>query len=409
MSAEPRRVVVTGVGLTCPLGESLDAVSDALQNSQHGIRVMPQWAEIEQLLTRLAAPSPCDVRYPRKRVRTMGRVSVLSLFASDAAIADAGLGPDELGDGRTGLAYGSTHGSTEAQEAFCRQLFSTGGLRGIPGSSYLKFMSHTCAANLAQAYGVTGRVIPTVAACASASQGIGLGFETIRAGVQDVMICGGAEEMHFSHAGIFDIMFATSTNYNDRPDESPRPFDAERDGLVIGEGAATLILEDYQRAKKRGAHIHAEVIGFGTNCDGTHVTAPSAKGMSGAMRLALQSAQLDAASLDYVNAHGTATEMGDIAESRATRMEIGETIAFSSTKGHTGHTLGACGGVEAIFCFAAMRDGFVPETRNLKSVDGRCAPLDYVRDQPRRTQVRTVMSNNFAFGGINTSLIFRSV
>ena len=407
MTTSMRRVVVTGIGLTCPLGESLDAVSTALQASQHGIRVMPQWEEYTDLLTRLGAPSPCDPQYPRKRVRTMGRVSVLSLFATDAAVADAGLTPDDLGNGHTGLAYGSTHGSTDAQQAFCQKLFSSRGLRGIPGSSYLKFMSHTCAANLAQAYGITGRVIPTVAACASASQGIGLGYETVRSGIQDIMICGGAEEMHFAHAGVFDIMFATSTRYNERPDESPRPFDAARDGLVVGEGAATLILEDYERARKRGAHIHAEVIGFGTNCDGTHVTSPSAEGMAGAMRLALQSAQLNADGLDYINAHGTATEAGDIAESHATRMQVGETIAFSSTKGHTGHTLGACGAVEAIFCFAAMREGFVPETRNLQEVDPRCADLDYVRDQPRRADVRTVMSNNFAFGGINTSLIFR--
>lgn len=407
MSVQGRRVAVTGIGLISPIGATLDAVSSALQTSTHGIRTTPEWAQEGDLKTRLSAPSPCTLRYPYKRVRTMGRVSLLSLAATEAAIADAGLSADEVTDGRTGLAYGSTHGSTTAQQDFCARLFSSRGMRTIPGSSYLKFMSHTCAANLAQAFGITGRVTPTVAACASASQGIGFGYEAIRSGVQDVMLCGGAEELHFTHALVFEIMFATSTLFNERPDESPRPFDRERDGLVVGEGAGTLVLEDYERARRRGAHIHAELIGFGTNCDGTHVTAPSANGMGGAMMLALRDAQISAANLDYINAHGTATEAGDIAESQATAARIGRGVPISSTKGHTGHTLGACGAIEAAFCIAAMRDGFVPETRNLAELDPRCAQLDYVRSEPRRSRLQTVMSNNFAFGGINTSLIFR--
>lgn len=402
-----RRVVVTGVGLTCPIGNTFAEVSAGLRASHHGIRVMPEWGEYSELKTRLGAPCAVDLKYPRKRVRTMGRVSLLSLFATDAAVEDAGLEAEELRSGRTGLAYGSTHGSSQAQQEFCDALFSNRGLRGIPGSTYLKFMSHTCAANLAQAYGITGRVIPTVAACASASQGIGFGYEAVKSGAQDVMLCGGAEELHFAHAGIFDIMFATSTAFNERPDHSPRPFDRARDGLVVGEGAATLVLEEYERARARGAHIHAEVIGYGTNCDGTHVTAPSADGMAGAMRLSLQSAQLSPDAIDYVNAHGTATEAGDIAESLATEQVLGSAIPISSTKGHTGHTLGACGSVEAIFCIAAMTEGFVPQTRNLEEVDPRCAPLEFVRDQPREADIGTVMTNNFAFGGINTSLIFR--
>ena len=404
-----RRVVITGIGLASPIGNDLDALAAALREGRHGVAARADWASIGQLQTRLAA----EVRdldlgaYPRKKARTMGRVGLLALYATERALADAGLAPGEVTSGRTGLAYGSTHGSSSALEAFCRQLFATGSLQGLAGSTYLKFMSHTCAANLAQCFGLRGRVISTCAACVSASVAIGTGYELVRDGVQDVMICGGAEEMHFVHAGVFDIMFATSCRYNDRPDLSPRPFDADRDGLVVGEGAGALVLEPYDRAVARGARIHAEVIGFGNNCDGTHVTSPSSVGMADVMRLALEDARLPPAAVGYINAHATATDVGDIAESEATRRVFGEGVPVSSTKGHTGHTLGACGAIEAAVCVLALRDGRLPPTRNLDRVDPRCAPLDYITRAPREAPVEVAMSNNFAFGGINTSLIFR--
>jgi 3-oxoacyl-[acyl-carrier-protein] synthase II len=287
-------------------------------------------------------------------------------------------------------------------------MFLTRGLAGIQSTEYIKFMSHTCAANLAIYYGITGRVISTCAACVSASQGIGAGYESIRAGAADVMICGGAEEMHFSHAAIFDIMFAASKR-NDEPDLTPRPFDKARDGLVIGEGAGTFILESYEHARARGATIYAELLGYGTNCDGTHVTNPSAEGMAGAMRLALRDAKIDAERIDYVNAHATATEVGDIAESLATARVIGPETPISSTKSFTGHTLGACGAIEAAFCIAMMREGWIAPNRTLDEVDERCAKLDYVGKLPRDDKPNITMSNNFAFGGINTSLILGKV
>ena len=403
------RVVITGIGLVSPIGNSLDAVSDALRHGRHGVGIRADWASIGQLRTRLSADvNDLDpARFARKKTRAMGRVGLLSLYATDDAIADARLSPDELASGVVGLAYGSTHGSSSAQEEFCRKLFSENSLKGLAGSAYLKFMSHTCAANLAQYYAVRGRVTSTCAACVSASVAIGTGYELVRAGQQEVVICGGAEEMHFVHAGVFDIMFATSTGYNDRPDQSPRPFDADRDGLVIGEGAGTLVLERYERAVARGAHIYAEIVGYGSNCDGTHVTSPSAAGMAAAMRLALRDANLPASAIEYVNAHATATEVGDLCESQATHDVLGPTVPISSTKGHTGHTLGACGAIEAAFCVAVMRDGFLPPTRNLDRVDPRCAPLDYVTGAARAASPRIVMTNNFAFGGINTSLILR--
>lgn len=405
-----RRVVITGVGLASPIGNDFETIADALKQQRHGIVTMPQWEEFQGLRTRLAGlvtGLDLEKRYPRKKVRTMGRVALLSTYATDEAVQDAGLTPGELEDKQTGIAYGSTHGSSTAQEKFCSALFATHSLKGLEGSTYLKFMSHTCAANLAQYFGTKGRIIPTSSACTSGSQAIGYGYEAIRNGQQDIMLCGGAEEMHFTHAVIFDIMYATSVRYNDQPELGSRPYDKDRDGLVVAEGAGTVVLESLERAQQRGAHIYAEVIGYGTNCDGSHVVTPSAEGMGAVIELALQDAAISAPEIDYINAHGTGTEAGDIAESQAVYKVMGDRVPLSSTKSYTGHTLGACGSIEAIFCLAMLRDQFVSCQRNLLAIDERCAPLTFLRGDTRDADLRTVMSNNFAFGGINTSLIFR--
>jgi len=405
-----RRVVITGLGLASPIGHDLDSVSEALREGRHGIGKVPEWSHIEQLDTRLAGRiDDLDLdRWPRQMMRSMGRVGLLAAYATERAVADAGLTEDEVQSGKTGLAYGSTHGSSEELERFCRLVFGNDSFRGVPSASYLKFMSHTCSANLAQMLGIRGRIITTCAACVSASQAVGYGYEAIASGAQEVMICGGAEELHYVHAGIFDVMCATSTRYNDRPDESPRPFDAQRDGLVVGEGAGTVVLEPYERARARGARIHAELAGWATNCDGTHVTSPSSEGMTDAMRLALETAKLAPEDVDYVNAHATATLLGDVRESEATWEVFRDRVPISSTKGFTGHTLGACGTIEVAFCLAMMRDHFLAPNRNLIDVDMECAPLDYVRETVR-AEPKTVMTNNFAFGGINTSLVLRRV
>ena len=412
MSSNGRRVVITGIGIASPLGNDLPTAVAALREGRHGIVQMPEWAEIQGLSTRLAGVAkdvPFD-GYPRKKTRSMGRVALLATYATERALADAGIGPDLRSLPDVGLAYGSTHGSSSAQEEFCRTLFTRNGMRGIPSTSYLKIMSNTCVVNLANFFGIQGRVISTCSACTSSSNAIGYGFEAIRAGQLDVMVCGGAEEMHFTHAVVFDILYATSRHFNDRPGESSRPFDEARDGLVVAEGAATLILEEAERAKRRGAHIHGEVIGFGTSCDGQHVTQPSADGMAKAMKNALADAQVAPDQVDYINAHATATDIGDIAESQATLQVFGERVPISSTKGHTGHTLGACGGLESAFCLAMMNGGFLVPTKNLDKPDPRCAPLRYLRNETVDAKnMNIVMNNNFAFGGINTSLVFKRV
>ncbi len=404
-----RRVVVTGMGLASPIGHTVADAMAALRAGRTGIVCMPQWDAYKGLWTRLAGEvRGLSLEYPRKATRTMGRVALLAVYATEQALADAGLTIEQLAELRIGVAHGSTHGSSSSMKGPLERVFAENTFEGMPSSAYFRFMSHTTAANLAIYFGIKGRVVTTCSACTSGSQGIGYGYEAIREGHEDLMICGGAEELHELHAAVFDVMYATSTKYNDRPEASPRPYDAARDGMVVGEGAGTLVLEEYEHAVRRGATIHAEVVGYGTNCDGQHATSPSIEGMAGAMERALADADLGPVAIEYVNGHGTATELGDIAETHATARVLGSGVAISSTKSYTGHTLGGCGAIESVFTIAAMNAGMLPPTRNLDEVDPRCATLDYVREVRDRPLSR-VMNNNFAFGGINTSLVFAKV
>lgn len=406
-----RRVVITGMGVDSPIGVGLAENVASLKAMRGGIRAMPEWNKIPDLHTRIGGPvKGIDLyaHYPRRRRRTMGLVGLFAMHAADEALAQAGLGEPILTKGRCGVAYGSTTGSSHALEEFCGPLFTQHTMRGLDSSSYLKFMTHTCAANLASTYGIRGRVIPAISACTSGSQSIGFAYEAIRGGVQDVMIAGGAEELHYATAVTFDLLMATSVRYNEQPELSPRPFDVRRDGLVIGEGAGTVILEDYEHAKARGAKMLAEIIGFGTNCDGLHITAPSEEGMRGAMELALESGKVRPNDVDYVNMHGTATEVGDIAESNATFALFGRDIPASTQKSYTGHTLGACGAIELIYSVAMMREGFLAANRNLDELDPRCGKLGYLRETTNK-KARVVMTNNFAFGGVNTSILLRAI
>lgn len=410
MEAGSPRVVITGVGMATPIGHEMDTVSEALRSGGHGIRYQPDWNEHPEMFTRLGGEvQGLDLRrWPRKKVRSMGRVALLATHASETAVQEAGLDEETLRSGRTGLAYGSTHGSSSALERFARNLDRPNALLDLGSNGYLKFMSHTCAVNLATFFGIRGRVLTTCSACVSGSQAIGFGYETIRYGMQDVMICGGADELHYVSTGVFDVLQATSTHYNDAPEASPRPFDRSRDGLVVGEGAGTLVLERRDRAVRRGAPIYGEIIGFGTSCDGTHVTSPVPEGMTECMRLALEDAGIAADEVDYVNAHATGTKVGDAGESRATWDVFGDRVPLSSTKGYTGHTLGASGAIESVFCLAMMRDKFLPANRNLEELDTDCAPLTYIRTEARSAHPHVIVNNNFSFGGINTSLILRS-
>jgi 3-oxoacyl-[acyl-carrier-protein] synthase II len=406
-----KRVVITGMGGVTALGSRWDEIEAALKAGRNAVRRMPEWDYFESLHTRLAAPLPGfdqPADWPRKKTRSMGAVSMYAVRASELALADAGLANDEsIKDGRMGVAYGSSSGSVEPIRAFGTML-ETGSMANVTSNSYVQMMPHTTAVNVSLFWDLKGRIVPTSSACASGSQAIGYAYEAIATGKQTLMLAGGAEELSGPAVAVFDTLYATSTR-NDEPHLTPRPFDAKRDGLVVGEGAATLVLEEYEHAKARGATIHAEIVGFGCNSDGAHMTQPTAATMARAMLLALEDAKLDANAIAYVNAHGTSTDRGDIAESQATAQTFGERMPISSLKSYVGHTLGACGALEAWWTIEMMKRNWYAPTLNLIEVDPACASLDYIMGEARSIDADYVMSNNFAFGGINTSLIFRRV
>lgn len=406
-----RRVVVTGMGGVTALGNDWPTIRAALAAGRTGVRHMDEWERFSGINTRLAAPVPdfsLGERYPRKKTRTMGTVARMAVFATERALADAGLLDDPVvKSGRAGIAFGSSFGSPGPVIAFA-ELMMNGISKTLNATSYIQMMSHTAAVNISLFFGITGRIITTSSACTSGSQAIGYAAEAIRFGKADVMIAGGAEELDVTESAVFDTLYATSTR-NDAPERTPRPFDKDRDGLVIGEGATTLILEEREHALARGATIHAEVVGFATNADGNHVTQPRAETMEIALRLALDDAGLPPTEIGFVSAHGTATEWGDIAESQATHRVFGGTVPIHSLKSYFGHSLGACGAMEAWLGIEMMREGWFCHTANLDTVDPRCADLDYLREHSRAIDITHLMSNNFAFGGINTSLIFRRV
>jgi len=406
-----KRVVVTGIGTISALGSDWPTIEAALRRKANTVRRIDAWDRYSEMTTRLAAPID-DFEPPshwnRKQLRGMGRVSQLAVRAAELALADSGLlGDPILKSGDVGIACGSSTGSTRDVSDFALMIM-TGTSPGLNANSYVRMMPHTTTANVGIFFGLKGRIIATSTACTSGSQGIGFAYEAIKQGQQVAMIGGGAEELCPSEAMAFDLLYATS-RCNDTPELTPRPYDKDRDGLVIGEGAGMLVLEEYEHARARGARIHAEVVGFGTNSDGMHVTRPEAATMRVVMELALRDAGLDPAAIGYVNGHGTATEQGDIAETQATAALFGNRMPLSSQKSYLGHTLGACGALESIFSLEMMRHHWFAPTVNLRNIDPRCGELDYIMGDGRVLDVEYVMNNNFAFGGVNTSLVFKRV
>jgi len=404
-----RRVVVTGMGGITALGSSWADVEAGFRAGKNAVRRMPEWDHLTDLATRLAAPvdgfAPPD-RWTRKQLRSMGRVSQLAVRAAEIALDAAGLLELEpLRDGRMGVACGSSVGSTPDILDFVEMLRS-GSSDSLNANSYVRMMPHTAAANVGIFFGLTGRIIPTSSACTSGSQGIGYAYEAIRFGRQDLMLAGGAEELCPSEAIAFDFLYATSRQ-NDTPERSPRPYDRDRDGLVVGEGAGMLVLEEREHALARGARIYAEIVGFDSNSDGKHVTRPEEVTMRRVMEAALSDAGLPPDAIGYVNGHGTATEHGDIAETRATSALFGQRMPLSSQKSYLGHSLGACGALEAWFTIEMMHQCWFAPTINLENVDPLCGELDYITGDGRALDIEYAMTNNFAFGGVNTSIILR--
>jgi 3-oxoacyl-[acyl-carrier-protein] synthase II len=405
----PKRVVVTGMGAVTSLGSDWQTLSNNLRLGKSGVSFMPEWDRYTELNTRLGGAIRdfvAPAHYTRKQTRSMGRIALMSTRATELALIESGLLDDPvLTSGTVGIAYGSSAGSPEAIRDFGAMLVNSD-MSNVSATTYIRMMAHTAAVNTGIFFGLKGRIIPTNTACTSGSMGIGAAYECIKYGKQLIMVAGGAEELCASEAAVFDTLYATSTK-NDMPGFTPRPFDKERDGLVIGEGAGTLILEELDHAKARGATIYAELVGYGSNSDGGHVTQPDRVTMQVAMELGLQDAGLQAQDIGYINAHGTATDRGDIAESHATQNLFGAKTPISTLKGNLGHTLGACGAIEAWASIHMMNDGWFAPTHNLENPDPECGELDYLMGQGRSMDIEFLMSNNFAFGGINTSLIFK--
>ena len=404
-----RRVVVTGCGIVSALGNSVPAAFERLKTPRNCVVASDDLAGYKGLQTCLCAPSGFvkPPEYTRKVVRTMSPVSIMALNATEQALGQAGLAGDPvLKGGRTGVAYGSCYGGIEANADFMTVLLDRE-LKNVTSSTYVKMMPQTCAVNLSVHFGITGRLLPSNTACASGSLAIGEAYEAIAFGKQDVMVAGGAEEFSVTQVAVFDTLFATSRK-NDAPATTPRPFDVDRDGLVIGDGAATLILEDRDRALARGAGILAEIVGFATNADGCHVTQPNAATQAESIRLALADAGIAPSDIGYVNAHGTGTLLGDIAEGTALCEAFGRARPPVSTiKGYTGHTLGACGAIEAVLTIEMMRAGWFAPNVNLENPDPRCGDLDFIVGSGRSFEAEFALTNNFAFGGVNTSLVLR--
>ena len=403
-----RRVAVTGIGGITAFGRDWQSIQAAFKAEKNAVKYMDWHERFPELEAQLGAPienyAPPE-HWTRKQLRSMGRVSYLCVDAAEQALTDAGLlGDESITDGRMGVACGSSSGSTK-DIGDVGELLLTGTSRNFSANTYVRMMPHTTAANIGIFFGLKGRIIPTSSACSSGSQGIGYAYEAIKYGLTDMMLAGGGEEFCPSEVYVFDSLYAASRR-NGEPEKTPRPYDVNRDGLVIGEGAGIFVLEELEHAKRRGAKIYAELVGYGANSDGSHVTQPQKDTMQKCMELALQDAGITPDKIGYVNGHGTATEKGDIAETLATEAVFGF-VPISSQKSYLGHTLGACGALEAWFSIEMMNGGWFAPTLNLNDIDPRCGKVDYILSGGREIETDYVMSNNFAFGGVNTSLVFK--
>lgn len=401
-----RRVVVTGMGIVSCLGNLPATVANALREGTSGIRAMPEFAA-HGLRSQVAGVPGIDLdaAIDRKLKRFMGDAAAYACVAMRSAIEDAGLAIEQIRHPRVGVIAGSGGGSARWQiEA--ADLLRGKGLRKVGPFMVPRTMCSTVSAALVTAFGILGLSYSISAACATSAHCIGAAADAIRHGAQDVMFAGGGEEVHWGMAAQFDAMGALSTGRNDVPATASRPYDAQRDGFVIAGGGGMLVLEEYEHAKRRGANIHAELVGYGVTSDGADMVAPGGDGAARSMRMALATVETP---VDYLNTHGTATPLGDIAELDAVRAVFGDAVPpLSSTKSLTGHSLGAAGVHEAVHSLLMLKEGFIAGSANIDKIDPRAAAFPIVRES-RHARLATVMSNSFGFGGTNASLVFSRI
>jgi 3-oxoacyl-[acyl-carrier-protein] synthase II len=363
-------------------------------------------AKVRGLRTTVAASVPelDATAIDRKKRRYMSAMSICATLAAQEAIHMAALTFEQVQGLRTGVCFGSTTGSSQETEDFFLSMLKTGGVEGLKSTHFFKIMNSSCAVNLAQALGVRGRLLAPSAACATGTIAIGLAAESIAAGKQDVMIAGGADELHPLTVAVFDTVGASSRAYNDRPDLTPRPFDKDRDGVVCGEGAGAVVLEELEHAQARKADILGEVRGFAVTGYPSDMANPDVDSMIQCMTFAIEESGLAKTAVDYVNAHATGTLQGDEAESLAVEALFGREVPVSSLKGHMGHTMAACGALELIATLMMMRQSVLVPTRNLRQPDATCGRLNLLKDIEQRP-LNVAMINSFALGGVNSAMV----
>ncbi len=414
-----RKVVITGMGIVSPVGTGVEYAWQNVLNGKSGVRKIDSF-EVSDLASQIAGVPQCgtepgmfnpdSVVEPREQ-RKLDKSIIYGIVAADEAIKDAGLDTYEGDKERIGVSIGSGIGGLNTIYDNCVELH-TGGPRRVSPFFIPKGIINMTAGNVSIKYGFKGPNISTVTACATGAHSIGEGARLIQFGDADIMICGGAEAAvgRIGLAG-FSAMRALSTR-NDEPEKASRPWDKNRDGFIMAEGAGILVLEEYEHALKRGAKIYAEVAGYGLSGDAYHITAPAENGEGGlrAMKAALKNAGLDASDVDYINAHGTSTGLGDVGELAAVKTLFGNLpVSMSSTKSVTGHLLGAAGAVEAIFSALAIRDGIVPPTINLDDPEDAVGDFDLVPHVAKKRKVDVAISNSFGFGGTNASLVLKKI
>jgi 3-oxoacyl-[acyl-carrier-protein] synthase II len=408
-----RRVVITACSSITPIGRTK---AEILHNLVHGISGVKALREDGLLSQYIHSKVFGTVDYPivydfkRQHRKTMGPVAYYACQVAKEVLENAGLDQAFVTSGRLGVAFGSTHGSPTVQRDIYRTFFgaSQNKFSTIGAVDYLKSMVHTTAVNITKMFGITGRVISSSTACTTSSQSIGYGYEAIKYGMQDAMLCGGADEYDTTTVAVFDNLLACSTAFNDSPHLTPRPFDTKRDGLVVGEGAGAVLLEEYGYARKRGAPILAEVIGFACNNNGGDLILPNLSGIRETIRIGLKDAKINADEVDLISAHATGTKMGDVIESQAIYDVYGNLPHVVGLKGYMGHTMGSCGAIETVIAVYLMEEGFIAPTLNLDEIDERCAMINHIV-KLREYPVRIATIQNFAFGGVNTSLVIKKM
>jgi len=396
-----RRVVVTGMGIVSSIGNNTNEVLASLREAKSGISAAPEYAELGFRCQVHAAPDiDWESMVDRRAARFLAQGTAYAHIAMEQAIADSGLEEAEISHERTGLIVGSGGPSTKVIVEAAATAKERGPKRVGP-FAVPKAMSSGPSATLATWFKIRGLNFSISSACATSAHCIGVGYEQILMGKQDVVFAGGCEELDWTLSVMFDAMGAMSSNFNDRPAVASRAYDKDRDGFVIAGGAGVVVLEEYERAKARGAKIYGEIVGYAANSDGYDMVAPSGEGAARCMKLANPTGR----TIDYLNPHGTSTPVGDIKEMEAVRAVFGDKAPLiSSTKSLTGHSLGAAGAQEAIYTLLMLNNGFVAESAHIENLDPAFADLPIVRKRQDR-QLETVMSNSFGFGGTNGCLV----